>query len=84
MDLNKVKAVLEWQAVQSDPWVQKPLDLLTQREGLSWKGDRLYIPQALWEGMLRQCHDTKQTGHFGFLKNLYLMQHQFWWPHMKT
>lgn len=31
-----------------------------------------------------RCHDTKQAGHFGFLKTLQVTRRQFWWPWMKA
>ncbi|XP_060537860.1 vomeronasal type-2 receptor 26-like [Pantherophis guttatus] len=33
--------------------------------------------------VLRQSHDVRQVGHFGFLKTLHLATRQFWWPGMK-
>lgn len=68
---------------QSDPWLLGHQALLTQREGLVWKGNRLYVPHALRPKVLWKCHDVKQAGHFGF-KTLHLVRHQFWWPRMKA
>ncbi|KAK9395411.1 hypothetical protein NXF25_018772, partial [Crotalus adamanteus] len=59
-------------ALQDDPWLRDNPGLLTKRGGLAWQGDKLYIPQALRQGVLQHCHNTKQAGHFGFLKTLHL------------
>ncbi|KAK9395372.1 hypothetical protein NXF25_018733 [Crotalus adamanteus] len=71
-------------ALQDDPWLQDNPGLLIKRDGLAWRSDKLYIPQALRQGVLQCCHNTKQAGHFGFLKTLHLARRQFWWPRMKA
>ncbi|KAK9395767.1 hypothetical protein NXF25_019128 [Crotalus adamanteus] len=71
-------------AVQSDPWLRDHPGLLRWRDGLAWKGNKLYVPELLRHVVLQRRHDTKQAGHFGFLKTLHLVWHQFWWPQVKV
>ncbi|KAK9395727.1 hypothetical protein NXF25_019088 [Crotalus adamanteus] len=70
-------------AVTRDKWLQEHPGLLTQGDGLAWKGDKLYVPEDLRQHILRRCHDPKQAGHFGFLITLHYIRRQFWWPRMK-
>lgn len=57
--------------------------MLTQRDGLAWKGSKLYVPHTQRMAVLQQCHDAKSVGHFGFLKTLHLVNYQFWLPKLK-
>lgn len=68
--------------ITSDPWLNANQTELTHRQGLAWRGDRLYVPPRLRRAVLEQCHDVKTAGHFGFLKTLHLTRRQFWWPRM--
>ncbi|KAK9395540.1 hypothetical protein NXF25_018901, partial [Crotalus adamanteus] len=34
-------------AVTGDRWLREHPGLLTQRDGLAWKGDKLYVPEGL-------------------------------------
>lgn len=70
--------------LKSDPWLANHRALLTHREGLAWKGEKLYIPTPLRNRVLKQCHDVKTVGHFGFVKTLHLVHRQFWWPKMRA
>lgn len=72
------------EALTTDKWIQDNRHLLTHRDGLAWKGDRLYIPNELQRAVLQRCHDVKASGHFGFLKTLHFTRRQFWWPHMRA
>lgn len=56
---------------------------MTSRDGLAWRGDKLYVPKDVRTTVLRKCHDVKPAGHFGFLKTLHLARQQFWWPRMR-
>ncbi|KAK9395782.1 hypothetical protein NXF25_019143 [Crotalus adamanteus] len=62
--------------VKTDPWFRDNRSLLTFRDGLAWKGSKLYLPASLRIRAL-------QHSHLGFLKTLHLVQQQFWWPGMK-
>ncbi|KAK9395375.1 hypothetical protein NXF25_018736 [Crotalus adamanteus] len=53
------------------------------RDGLAWKGSRIYVPQSLRVEVLQRGHDVNVAGHYGFLKTLHLLKRQFWWPSMK-
>lgn len=70
------------EALWKDPWLRNNLQLFTQKDGLTWKGYRLYIPGQLREAVMQRCHNAKTAGHFRFLKTLHLIRCQFWWPHM--
>ncbi|KAK9399012.1 hypothetical protein NXF25_013981 [Crotalus adamanteus] len=69
-------------AVTSDKWLKEHPGLLTRRDGLAWKGDKLYVPKGLRLTVLQRCHNAKQAGYFGFLKTLHHIRRQFWWPRM--
>ncbi|KAK9395371.1 hypothetical protein NXF25_018732, partial [Crotalus adamanteus] len=71
-------------ALKVDPWLTSHPHTLTMTDRLAWKGEKLYVPQSLRVKILRQGHDVKSAGHFGFLKTLHLLKRQFWWPGMKT
>ncbi|KAK9395797.1 hypothetical protein NXF25_019158 [Crotalus adamanteus] len=71
-------------AVLDDEWLREHPAVLTQREGIAWKGDKMYVPDRLRRTVLLRCHDAKQAGHFGFLKTLHLVRWQFWWPRLKS
>lgn len=66
-------------AVQHDQWLPQNPTLITYRDGLAWRGDKMYIPESLQMVVLRRCHDPKTAGHFGYL---HLVRRQFWWPWM--
>ncbi|KAK9395678.1 hypothetical protein NXF25_019039 [Crotalus adamanteus] len=70
-------------AMQTDKWAQEHPGWLTNRDGVAWKGDKMYVPEGLRKTVLQRCHDAKQAGHFGFLKTLHLLRRQFWWPRLK-
>ncbi|KAK9406121.1 hypothetical protein NXF25_004895 [Crotalus adamanteus] len=71
-------------ALLTDKWANKHPGWLTNRDGVAWKGDKMYVPESLRTSVLRRCHDAKQAGHFGFLKTLHLLRRQFWWPRLKV
>ncbi|KAK9395482.1 hypothetical protein NXF25_018843 [Crotalus adamanteus] len=71
-------------AVLDDEWLREHPEVLTQREGIAWKGDKMYVPDRLRRTVLLRCHDAKQASHFGFLKILHLVRRQFWWPRLKS
>ncbi|XP_039213407.1 uncharacterized protein LOC120314410 [Crotalus tigris] len=83
-ELLKTKHLKELrEAVVHDEWLQNHPGLLTQRDGLAWKADKLYVPEKLRSVVLKRCHDAKQAGHFGFRKTLHHIRRQFWLPHLK-
>ncbi|KAK9395726.1 hypothetical protein NXF25_019087 [Crotalus adamanteus] len=71
-------------AMLTDKWAQEHPGWLTNRYGVAWKGDKMYVPDSLRKTVLQRCHDAKQAGHFGFLKTLHLLRWQFWWPRLKV
>ncbi|KAK9395706.1 hypothetical protein NXF25_019067 [Crotalus adamanteus] len=76
---NELKA-----ALLDDPWLFDNPSLLTKQDGLAWHGSKLYVPQTLRSRVFHRCQNSKQAGHYGFLKTLHLARHQFWWPQMRT
>ncbi|KAK9395824.1 retrotransposon-derived protein PEG10 [Crotalus adamanteus] len=67
----------------TDQWFKDNQASLTCRDGLAYKGGKLYLPEALRLNALNHSHDVKQAGHFGYLKTLHLTRRQFWWPGLK-
>lgn len=65
------------QALMTDQWVQNNRTLITTRDSLAWWNDKLYIPEMVRMKVLKECHDVKPAGHFGFLKTLHLTRRQF-------
>ncbi|KAG8372904.1 hypothetical protein BUALT_Bualt12G0115600 [Buddleja alternifolia] len=49
------------------------------------KGRRLYVPKwgNLWKDLIRECHDTKWTGHPGQKRTMALLETSYFWPQMK-
>lgn len=45
--------------------------------------EKLYVPASQRLKTLQTCHDLNRAGHFGFIKTLYLLKRQFWWPSLK-
>lgn len=41
-------------------------------------GAKLYVPESQRLLILEKSHDSKTTGHFGFVKTLHLIKCQFW------
>ncbi|KAK9395552.1 hypothetical protein NXF25_018913 [Crotalus adamanteus] len=70
-------------ALLQDAWLLNNPGLLTQRDGLAWYDNKLYVPQKMRSRVYHRCHDSKQAGHFGSLKTLHLARRQFWWPRMR-
>lgn len=50
---------------------------LAVKEGLAWKGNKLYIPASLRTQILQRIHDVKAEGHFRLMKILHLAKGQF-------
>lgn len=55
-------------AVATNTWLQENKHLLTHKDGLAWKGDRMYIPKDLRQSVLQRCHDAEMLDILGFLK----------------
>lgn len=70
-------------ALPADAWFQENQNTLSLRDGLAWKGSKIYVPSTLWLDVLQCCHDARAARHFGFLKTLHLTNRQFWWPQIK-
>lgn len=66
-----------------DERFQQHKDDLSLKEGLAWKGTKLYVPASQQTLILQRSHDTKAAGHFRFVKTLHLVKRKFWWPKMK-
>lgn len=60
-------------AVQQDEWLQENKTLV-EKQGLWWKGERLYVPKELRKKILERYHDAKSAGYFGFIKTLHLIR----------
>lgn len=71
-------------ALPADPWFSDNRDALTLKDGLAWKGSKLYIHASLRLQVLQRSHNSRLAGQFGFLKSLHLARRQFWWPKMKA
>ncbi|KAK9401921.1 hypothetical protein NXF25_010277 [Crotalus adamanteus] len=69
--------------LKTDPWFLANKTILTYQDRLAWKGSKLYLPETLRIEALQRSHDSKQAGHFGYLKTLHLIQWQFWWQGLK-
>lgn len=55
----------------------QPLDLQLMDDGYFYKNRKLYVPTSLQEEVLKQCHDNKPAGPFGFVKTWHLLQKRF-------
>ena len=68
----------------SDPWYSNKHNLansnLTLEDGLYYFKNRLAVPKALQETILKECHDSPSGGHFGVTKTLKAVESKFWWP----
>uniref|UniRef100_A0A8C5T014 Gypsy retrotransposon integrase-like protein 1 n=1 Tax=Laticauda laticaudata TaxID=8630 RepID=A0A8C5T014_LATLA len=71
-------------ATRMGVWIKTNNTSCLYKDGLYWKGDKIYIPSSYRKKIVSQCHDVRQAGHFGFLKTLHLVWWQFWWPHMRS
>lgn len=54
------------------------------QEGLWWWRDRLFVPGALRQHLLRQYHETPTGGHWGSMKCLDMLSRTFGWPNMRA
>jgi len=55
-------------------------DELSVMEGLVFKGERIVIPSALREDMLKRIH----TGHMGMVKSKHRAKEVMFWPSMNS
>lgn len=67
-------------ALSADEWFKENQNTLRHRDGLAWKGSKIYVPRALRLEVLQCCHNARAVGYFGILKTLHLRNQQFWWP----
>lgn len=70
-------------ALEGDKWFQAHKSECTMQESLAWVGAKLYVPESQRLLILEKSHDSKATGHFGFVKTLHLIKCQFWWLSLK-
>lgn len=58
---------------------------LVLRENLLFTStDKIFIPEALREKIISECHSTKCSGHLGTHKTYELACRNFWWPAMNS
>ena len=48
-----------------------------------WKS-KIYVPSNTVPLVLKEYHDSLLVGHPGYRKTLEMIQHEFWWPQMRT
>ncbi|KAK9407161.1 hypothetical protein NXF25_005935 [Crotalus adamanteus] len=53
-ELDAVRA-----AMRTDKWAQEHSGWLTKRDGIGWKGERMYVPETLQKVVLQRGHDAK-------------------------
>lgn len=70
-------------ALLADPWFQANQQLFMWRNGLTWKGSKICVPESQCLAKLWRSHDAQTAGDFRFLKTLHLTNRQFWWLRMK-
>jgi len=56
--------------------------ILEMHGGLLYRKGRLWVPEGLFDQVLRSEHDTKVAGHMGQDKTIELVRRNFWWPKM--
>ncbi|KAK9395710.1 hypothetical protein NXF25_019071 [Crotalus adamanteus] len=59
------------EALEGDEWFRNHKADMMMKEGLAWKGSKLYVSLNLRAQILQRCHDMKPEGHFGFVKTLH-------------
>lgn len=67
------------QAYEADPPDPEDDDL-TNRDGLWWLRDRIFVPVSLRPKILKHYHDDVLSGHPGSLKTLALISRTMIWP----
>jgi hypothetical protein len=72
----------------SDPTVSKLVDegVLVLRDSVPYsvQSGKVYVPEALREKVLRECHATPFSGHLGINKMYELVCREFWWPRLSS
>lgn len=61
---NLVKPLKD--ALVSDEWFQQHKDNLSMKEGLAWKGTKIYVLDSEQTWILQRSHNTRAAGYFGF------------------
>lgn len=85
---NQNSVVSQMQAgYAADPWFsdQSHLSLLSQRDGLWWKGNLVVVPDVpgLRHSILYELHDAPYSGHPGITKTMKAVQRLYWWPSLR-
>jgi len=61
------------------------LGLCQWKDEYLWHEGKIWVPnkEGIWTNLIRQHHDTPQTGHGGTAKTTELLQRTYYWPHMR-
>ena len=72
----------------SDPTVAKLVEegVLVMRDTVPYsvQSGRVYVPDALREKVVKECHATPFSGHLGINKMYELVCREFWWPRLSS
>lgn len=73
------------QLYDSDALIKKGShSFLTQRDGLWWWRDRLYVPTSFRQFLIGKFHGDPASGHWGVFRTLDLISRTFFWPQMRA
>lgn len=68
----------------SDELIQgKSPSFLTFYDNVWWWRDRIFVPKAMRDLVLKQYHETPAAGHWGNMKTLDMLMRTFGWPNMR-
>lgn len=68
----------------SDELIQgKASSFLTFYDGFWWWRDRIFVPKAMRDLVLKQYHESPAAGHWGSMKTLDMLMRTFGWPNMR-
>ena len=70
------------QATQADAYPQRDR-YLTQRDGMYYMDNRLYVPPPLRRHVVEELHASAYGGHFGVTRTLDAVASRFFWPRMR-
>lgn len=81
--MNSTIAAVFKITLKDNAWFNAHKNICFTQDGLPWVGAKIYVLASQRLKVTQLCHDTKQAGHFGFVKTLHLIKRQFWWPSLK-